>query len=183
MAEKTNNLEREYTISLRRECNKGPYYERTQKAVKTIKKFIAKHMKVGDRDIKKVKLDVSFNNEVWYRGKQSPPSKVKVKAIKSEDSVFVTFVEVPEHIKFAKAKVEKRHKPSTSKPSEKVSDKSVQSEEVKSPENIKEEVEKEVSVAEEKQKEMKTDSKAEKHTTSVEKDKSSTKKRPITSNH
>ena len=50
--------EREYVIPLRKEWRKVANYRRTGRAVKEIKKFIARHMKVPDRDLNKVKLDI-----------------------------------------------------------------------------------------------------------------------------
>src|SRR3989344_1137762 len=105
MAE-TKVIEREYTIPLRRAWLKVPHYERTGKAIKIIKKFIAKHMKIPDRDVNKVKLDVFLNNQIWFRGRKSPPSKVKIKVRKENDIVKVDFVEVPEYVKFLKVKLE-----------------------------------------------------------------------------
>src|SRR3989338_9112388 len=96
---KTDKLEREYIIPLRREWLKVPMYERTGRAIKAIKKFIAKNMKVIDRDVSKVKLDVYFNNEIWFRGRANPPSKIKVKAVKEGDIVKVGLADIPEHIK------------------------------------------------------------------------------------
>src|SRR3989344_2502642 len=98
----TNILEREYTIPLRKEWTKVPSYKRTAKSVKAIKEFIAKHMKVPNRDLDKVKIDSYLNNEVWYRGGGTPPARVTVKAIKSGDEVRVTFVTDPERVKFAR---------------------------------------------------------------------------------
>ena len=91
MAE-AKSLEREYIIPLRRVWLKAPEYERGRKAIKAIKEFIAKHMKVTDRNLKKVKLDIFLNNEIWFRGKANPPAKVKVKATKINDIVKVEFV-------------------------------------------------------------------------------------------
>src|SRR3989304_10170013 len=116
MAELT---EREYVIPLRKAFLKVPGYRRAGKAARAIKIFIAKHMKVPERDIGKVKVDMYLNNEVWYRGKTNPPSKIKVKAIREGDIVKVEFVESPEHIKFLKAKHEKFHKPEEKKKEEK----------------------------------------------------------------
>src|SRR3989344_631244 len=78
-------IEKEYVIPLRREFIKAPRYNRTSRAIRTIKEFIAQHMKVYDRDLSKIKLDVYFNNEMWFRGRKSPPGKVKVRAVKEEE--------------------------------------------------------------------------------------------------
>ena len=109
MAEQSKILEREYTIPLRRFWLNVPEYERTGKAIKVIKKFIAKHMKITDRDTDKVKLDVYFNNELWFKGRRHPPSKIKVKASKEGEIVKVSFVEEPAHVKFLKQKHGKKH--------------------------------------------------------------------------
>lgn len=105
----TNKLEREYTIPLRKEWTKVPGYKRTAKSVKAIKEFIAKHMKVPNRDLNLVKIDSYLNNEVWYRGSATPPARVTVKAIKTGDEVKVTFVNDPDHVKFARERHGKRN--------------------------------------------------------------------------
>jgi large subunit ribosomal protein L31e len=169
MAEaKINKLEREYTIPLRRFWLNVPQYERSSKAIKAIKIFLAKHMKVPDRDVNKVKLDVYFNNEIWFRGRANPPGKIKVKAVKEGDIVKVSFVQEPAHVKFLKAKHEKRHKPSE-KPAEEKKEAPAEKEEAKTEEQKTEEKEKEKSVAEAAIKEAKQEAKAEKHITKAEK--------------
>ncbi len=156
-------LEREYTIPLRKYWLRVPQYERTGKAIKAIKQFIAKHMKVPDRDTNFVKLDVYFNNELWFRGRAHPPAKVRVKAKKSGDIVQVTFVETPQHVSFLQKKHEKFHKPAAQgKPAEKPAE-PAKAEEQK-PETKAEEREKEQAVAEHKVKEAKQEKRAEKHT-------------------
>ena len=167
MAE-TKKLEREYTIPLRRFWLNVPQYERSRKAVKAIKNFIAKHMKVQDRNTDYVKINVDLNNEVWYRGRASPPSRVKVKATRDGDIVKVTFIDsgIPEHIKFRRIKHERRHQKAESKlsPVE-----SKPAEEPKTEEQKKDEQEKEKSSAMAKSAEIKQEISAEKHTTKAEK--------------
>jgi large subunit ribosomal protein L31e len=107
-------LEREYTIPLKKQVLKVPRYRRAKKAVKTIKEFLAKHMKVEDRDIKKVKLDIYLNNEVWFRGIKKPANKIKVKAVKKGGIVYAELAEVPEVVKF-KMQKEKRRKEQSEK--------------------------------------------------------------------
>jgi len=156
-------LEREYVIPLRRELLKVPIYRRSERAVKAIKKFIAKHMKVIDRNVKNVRLDVYFNNDLWHKGRANPPTKVKVKAIKEGDIVRVNFVEVPEYVKFVKSKNEKVHKKSEKHAEIKLQ---VQAPE-KTEEKKKDESEKEKSVAEQRSKEAKQDINTQKHTTKI----------------
>ena len=105
---KTEKVERIYTIPLREKCRVVPRYKKTNKAVKTIKEFIAKHMKVQDRDLNKVKIDGYLNEVVWFRGIKKPPIKVKVKAIKEGDIVRVELAEMPKNLEFKKARLDKR---------------------------------------------------------------------------
>lgn len=164
MAE-TKILEREYVIPLRKAILRVPRYRRTGRAIKAIKEFVAKHMKIENRDVSNVRINVDFNNEVWFRGRASPPFKVKVKAVKEGDVVRVDFVEIPEHVKFARARHERMHKKADKK-EEKVEAKQEVKEE-KSPEAKQEEKEKEQAVAEMGMKEAEKASKAQKHITKI----------------
>lgn len=108
-------LERTYTVPLRKEWLKAPRWKRTKKAVKALKEFIAKHMKVPERDVNKVKIDSWVNKALWLRGIKKPPHKITVKAIKdSEGNVKVEFVGLPPKFKvqeeFLKKKIEKTRK-------------------------------------------------------------------------
>ncbi len=104
---KQDNVEREYIINLRREILKVPRYRRTPKAVKAIKQFIAKHMRVEDRDLRKIKLDRWLNHELWHRGIQNPPTKIKVKVKKEGENIIAKLAEIPEILKFRIARDEK----------------------------------------------------------------------------
>ncbi|MBU0958430.1 MAG: 50S ribosomal protein L31e [Nanoarchaeota archaeon] len=99
-------MEREYIIPLREKCRVVPRYRKSEKAIKTIKEFIAKHMKVKDRDLTKVRLDSYVNELVWSRGIKNPPHKIKVKAIKEGEIVRVGVVELPARLKFKKQREE-----------------------------------------------------------------------------
>jgi len=103
-------LEREYIIPLKRSVLKVPKYKRAKKAIKTIKEFLAKHMKVENRDLKKVKIDKYLNNEVWFRGIKKPANKIKVKVVKKDGIVYAELAEMPEAVVFAKQKEESRNK-------------------------------------------------------------------------
>tara|TARA_Y100000310_G_C20419561_1_gene686002 strand:+ start:49 stop:813 length:765 start_codon:yes stop_codon:yes gene_type:complete len=101
-------LEREYIVPLRKGFLKVPRYKRAKKAIRVLREFIAKHMKVEDRDLRKVKVDRFLNEELWFRGIKKPAGKIKVKAIKdSEGVVRVELAEVPEVVKFKMAREEK----------------------------------------------------------------------------
>ena len=160
---KVQTLEREYIIPLRNEWRKVANYRRTGRAIKFIKEFIAKHMKVPDRDVSKVKLDIYLNQEIFFRGRKKPPAKIKVKAKRDGDLVKVELAELPKHIRFLKQKHEKKHKPSEkTKEAPKEEKKEEKTEEEK-----KEEKEKEQSVAEQKEQFTEQQTKAQKHTTKV----------------
>ncbi len=101
-------LEREYIIPLRKSWLKVPEYKRANKTVKAIKQFLVKHMKIYDRNLDKIKIDILLNNEIRFRGMRKPPAKIKVKARKYDnDIVRVELIEIPEHIKFARLREEK----------------------------------------------------------------------------
>src|SRR3989344_4466685 len=105
----TQQLERIYTIPLRRAAMKVPHYKRARKGIVTIKEFIARHMKVPLRDVSNVKLDMHLNNYLWFRGPDHTPARIKVKAVREGSIVHVRFVEVPEQVRFAQAKHAKRN--------------------------------------------------------------------------
>lgn len=166
MAETKNKLEREYTIPLRRFWLNVPFYERTGKAIKTIKKFVAKHMRVTDRDVNNVKLDVYMNNELWFKGRANPPAKIKVKVIKEGEIVKVTLADTPDYVKFHKAKMEKRHK-ANDKKAPIVPAHSQQQGETKTDEQKQDEKEKEKSTAEANTLIAEQKAKEQKHTSKV----------------
>jgi ribosomal protein L31E len=102
-------FEREYTVPLRKGWLKVQEYKRANKAVKTLKEFLVRHMKIYDRDLKKIKLDIILNNELRFRGIRKPPAKIKILAKKYDDgNVKVSLVKVPEKIKFELLRVENK---------------------------------------------------------------------------
>ena len=102
-----NKIEREYVIPLRKEWMKVPRYRKTNKAVKAVKEFLVRHMKIRDGDLNKIKVDRYVNELLWMRGVKNPPSKIKIKAIKEGDIVRVELVDMPANIKFKKLREEK----------------------------------------------------------------------------
>jgi ribosomal protein L31E len=78
--------ERTYNIPLRKEWLKVPSYARTQKAVRTVRIFIQKHMKNKD-----VVMGKYLNHELWKRGSQTTPHKVSVtvKTVEDKDRKYV----------------------------------------------------------------------------------------------
>ncbi len=102
-------IEREYIVPLRKGWLKVPKYKRANKAMKTLKEFIAQHMKVYDRDLRKIKVDQLVNNEIRFRGMYKPLAKIKVKVKKYDTGIVrVELVTLPAHVKFAKLREEKK---------------------------------------------------------------------------
>jgi len=102
-------LEREYVIPLKRTVLKAPQYRRAKKAIKAIRDFVVRHMRVENRDTRKVKIDTYLNNEIWFRGIKKPMNKVKVIAKKNSDGIVtVELAEIPEKVKFDMARDEKK---------------------------------------------------------------------------
>jgi large subunit ribosomal protein L31e len=106
----TEKIEREYIIPLRRKWIKVPRYKRANKAIRIIKEFLARHMKIRDRDLNKIKLDENINEFVWLKGIRNPPIKIKVRATREGEIIKVELSEIPEKFKFKKARIEKREK-------------------------------------------------------------------------
>ncbi len=97
-------MERVYTVPLRRAYNAAHKY-RARAAMKALREFIARHMKVEEGN---VKIHESVNHAVWQRGARKPPRRIKVVAVKEGD---VVWVYTPEARKAeAKKKEEKAEK-------------------------------------------------------------------------
>ncbi len=174
--------EKEFIIPLKRAYLKGRRYDRTRLAIREIKRFLVRHMKIRDRNLNKIKLDPYFNNHVWSRGKFNPPTKIKVKVSKKEDLIIVDFADIPDKIKFAKLRNQKNHQESK-KPSTKP-EPTEQTPVLEKTESEKiDEKEKQKATAEAKEKIAEKTAKTEKHMAKVSKDKSSTKKRQVLSRH
>ena len=148
MAEKKLAQEREYIVPLRKDYIKTSRHKRAKRAVTYLKKFIAKHMRVPERDIKKVKLDKWLNHELWFRGIKKPPAKIKVKARREGELIKVELAEIPEAIKF---KVEKERK--IEQEDKKKAEEKKKEEEEKKPEEEKKEESKETKEEKEEKKE------------------------------
>jgi large subunit ribosomal protein L31e len=109
MAEKKKEkTEQEYLIPLREKYRHVARYKKTPKAIKSVKEFIAKHMRIYDKDLNKIRLDKYVNEYLWARGIKNPPHEIRVKAIKdSEGIVKVELVNYPDKLKFKKLREEK----------------------------------------------------------------------------
>lgn len=133
--------ERIYTIPLRREWLKVPKYKRAKKAIKAIREFVKRHMKVYDSDIK-IKISDWVNKAIWCRGIKNVPHKITVKVTKTNEEIFVDFVGLPKKFKQEEAKLRKKMEKALKKTEEKV--KKVKEEEKKKEAEVeKEKVEEE----------------------------------------
>lgn len=61
-----------------------PTTERSRRAIKEIREYIARHMKTEEDS---VWIDPQVNEAIWSHGKTAPPSKVRVKAVRFEDGL------------------------------------------------------------------------------------------------
>ncbi len=170
--EKQETFEREYTILLREKTRSVPRYKKTNKAVRTIKEFLARHMKIYDRDLNKIKLDKYLNEYLWFRGIRKPPYKVKVKVKKDGEFIRAELVDLPEKLKFKKAREEKRESKAKSLKKEKpieekteIKNELLEDKNKDGIEDKKEETEKKTAIIEAGQKFEKEEYKKQKHTT------------------
>lgn len=61
-----------------------PTTERSSRAIKEIRAYVARHMKAEEDS---VWIDPKVNESIWARGISAPPSKVRVKAVRFEDGL------------------------------------------------------------------------------------------------
>jgi len=78
-----------YTIPLKA-VKDYPNWKRGNKAIKVIREYLSKHMKVAEDEIK---ISKEINEIVWERGIEKPPRKIRVKAVRSEEGVTAEVVE------------------------------------------------------------------------------------------
>ncbi|MFH1399904.1 MAG: 50S ribosomal protein L31e, partial [Nanoarchaeota archaeon] len=104
MAEK---IERTFNVPLRAAFVNTPKYKRTNKAVKTLREFLAHHMKT-----EKILIGKQLNNHMWANGIKNPPHHVKITVIKEDD---VVKAELVGHIYAEPVQMKKKEKASTLK--------------------------------------------------------------------
>lgn len=78
-----DEIERIVVIPLRK-TKQAPRTKRAARAIKEIREYITRHMKVDEEH---VWIDASLNEKVWENGIRNPPSKVTVKAVKFDDGL------------------------------------------------------------------------------------------------
>jgi len=79
--------ERIYTIPLRA-VKKAPRWKRSKRAIALIREFLVRHTKA-----EYLILDNALNEKIWERGSQKPPSRVRVRVTRQEDTVRAELVE------------------------------------------------------------------------------------------
>ena len=86
-------LERTYTVPLRRAFVNTPRHRRTNKAVKTVRAFMQKHMKA-----ERVKIGQHLNRFLWENGIRNPPGRVTVTARKDDEGIVTVELEGKEYL-------------------------------------------------------------------------------------
>ncbi len=81
MADKSSELERIYTIPLRR-AKHGTRSKRADRAVRDVRDFLTRHMKS-----EQIWISGEVNETLWSRGKFTIPSKIRVRATRFDDGV------------------------------------------------------------------------------------------------
>ena len=77
--------EKFYTINLR-DVWTAPRIKRAPKAVRIVKDFVKRRMKVDD-----VKISNAVNQEIWKRSIKKPPRKIKIRAVKDKEGQVIVF--------------------------------------------------------------------------------------------
>jgi len=83
--------ERFYTIPLRKAWI-YPRKKRAPKAMRIVKGFVRKHMKLrteveGEEEAEKLVISDEVNEKIWGRGIEKPPRKIRVRAVKDKEGV------------------------------------------------------------------------------------------------
>jgi len=89
--------ERIYTIPLSRAWISPPK-KRTPRAVRIVKSFIQKHMKIKTEaeeegeEPEKLVLSNEVNQKIWSRGIKEPPRNIRVRAVKDKEGVITVYL-------------------------------------------------------------------------------------------
>jgi large subunit ribosomal protein L31e len=80
-------IERIYVIPLKKNGMKSS--GAAPSAVKRVKQFLTRHMKVEENNIW---IDDSLNTALWSRGRYNIPNKIRVKAVKFDDGIVEAYL-------------------------------------------------------------------------------------------
>jgi len=77
--------EKAYTVNLR-EAWKAPTKGRTPRAIRVLREFVKRHMKVDS-----VIVSNEINEQVWARSIERPPRKLKIRAVKDKEGNVIIY--------------------------------------------------------------------------------------------
>ena len=77
--------EREYTFPFRRVWG-TPRGKRAPRAVRVLKEYVKRHMKVED-----VILSNEINEQIWARGINKPPRNLRIRAVKDKEGKVIVY--------------------------------------------------------------------------------------------
>jgi len=85
-----------YTIPLRRAWI-SPRKKRTPRAMRILKSFVKKHMKLrteaeGEEEAERLVISNEVNERIWGRGIEKPPRKIRVRAVKNKEGVVTVYL-------------------------------------------------------------------------------------------
>ncbi len=72
--------EKIFTINIRKSLANAPRWEKSKKGVGIVRNFLKRNMKCDE-----IKIGKTITEEIWKRGNQHPPSKIRIKAIETEE--------------------------------------------------------------------------------------------------
>lgn len=75
-------IERTYNIPLRREFRRAPGYKKAERAVRTLREFVRRHLKSDNINIGRF-----VNQKIWEHGMKNPPHHIKVNVKKEDDGL------------------------------------------------------------------------------------------------
>jgi large subunit ribosomal protein L31e len=74
--------ERIYTVPLRKAYWTGSRLRRANRSVRILKEFVERHMKPEE-----LLIQPEVNEQIWARGMQKPPRRVRIRATKNADNL------------------------------------------------------------------------------------------------
>ena len=74
--------ERIYTVPLRKAYWTGSRLRRANRSVRILKEFVERHMKPEE-----LLIQPEVNEEIWSRGMQKPPRRLRIRATKNADNL------------------------------------------------------------------------------------------------
>ena len=74
--------ERIYTVPLRKAYWTGSRLKRANRSVRILREFVERHMKPEE-----LLIQPEVNEQIWARGMQKPPRRVRIRATKNSDNL------------------------------------------------------------------------------------------------